>query len=205
MRRRDRHNREAEIVDAAVDVFSRRGYARAAIQAIADEAGVQKGSLYHYIQSKEDLLFRICEDVQHDIRALMSESSQLDTGALGRLRAFLAGFIEMCAADRNRGAIFLREWRQLEGARRTRIEGQMREIQEFIASLLREATAEGGRGPDVQPDTIALFLFAALDGLAELITEGRVHGEEAGRYADLAVAAALGTAVSVVGRGDAQR
>ena len=48
--------RNAEILQAAARVFRRKGFHAARMQDIADEVGMQKGSLYHYISTKEDLL-----------------------------------------------------------------------------------------------------------------------------------------------------
>lgn len=47
--------RRADIVDAALRVFSRVGFAAAKIDDVADEAGVSKGTLYLYFDSKERL------------------------------------------------------------------------------------------------------------------------------------------------------
>ena len=49
---RRRPNREADVIDAAIEVFYQRGYAAATIQDVADKVGVLKGSLYYYIDSK---------------------------------------------------------------------------------------------------------------------------------------------------------
>jgi DNA-binding transcriptional regulator YbjK len=56
-----RRNRSDEILQAAIEIFHQKGYAAASIQDVADTVGVLKGSLYHYIDSKEDLLARIFE------------------------------------------------------------------------------------------------------------------------------------------------
>ena len=42
-------------------MFYERGYSDATVQDIADALGILKGSLYHYIETKEDLLFRLLE------------------------------------------------------------------------------------------------------------------------------------------------
>ncbi len=47
--------RRADIVDAALRVFSRDGFAAAKIDRVAEEAGVSKGTLYLYFESKEKL------------------------------------------------------------------------------------------------------------------------------------------------------
>ena len=48
--------RNAEILQTAARVFNQKGFHATRIQDIADELGMRKGSLYHYISSKEDLV-----------------------------------------------------------------------------------------------------------------------------------------------------
>jgi AcrR family transcriptional regulator len=55
--------RYEEILAAAIDLFYRKGYAETSLQDIAAASGLTKASLYHYINSKEDLLFSIVEMV----------------------------------------------------------------------------------------------------------------------------------------------
>ncbi len=51
-----------EIAEAAVQLFNKKGYHATSMQDIADYVGLQKGSLYHYISSKEELLERITSE-----------------------------------------------------------------------------------------------------------------------------------------------
>ncbi|WP_235490550.1 helix-turn-helix domain-containing protein, partial [Frankia sp. AvcI1] len=81
----DRRNREAEILQAALEIFARKGYAAASIQDVADAVGVLKGSLYHYIDSKEDLLFQIFDNAHVDAERLMTELDALEVDAVERL------------------------------------------------------------------------------------------------------------------------
>ncbi len=50
-----------------------RGYADASVQDIADELGILKGSLYHYIDTKEDLLFRLLSETHDDVHGILDE------------------------------------------------------------------------------------------------------------------------------------
>ena len=70
---RARRKRDEEVVAAAAKVFYERGYSAATVQDIADELGILKGSLYHYIKTKEDLLFRIFEEVHKEVEAILEE------------------------------------------------------------------------------------------------------------------------------------
>lgn len=63
--------RAQEVLEAATKVFYERGYAATSVQDIADQLGILKGSLYYYIQTKEDLLYRVLESVQEDVTDIL--------------------------------------------------------------------------------------------------------------------------------------
>ena len=69
--------RRAEILDAATTVFSKRGFAAADVQEIADKTGVGKGTVYRYFPSKEELFLAA---VDHGMRQL---KETLDAAATG--------------------------------------------------------------------------------------------------------------------------
>lgn len=54
-------DRREQIIDAAMHVFSQKGFARATNKDIALEAGITPGLIYHYFESKEALLQAIVE------------------------------------------------------------------------------------------------------------------------------------------------
>ena len=53
--------RNAELVQAAAALFRDRGYDATSMQEIADRMGILKGSVYHYVRTKEDLLWMVVE------------------------------------------------------------------------------------------------------------------------------------------------
>jgi AcrR family transcriptional regulator len=57
----DAASKNEKIFSEAVRIFREKGYHATSVQDIADAVGLQKGSLYHYISSKEELLFKIFE------------------------------------------------------------------------------------------------------------------------------------------------
>ena len=52
-RQRRKHERADEIVDAALALFSERGYSATRLEDVAERAGVAKGTVYLYFASKE--------------------------------------------------------------------------------------------------------------------------------------------------------
>lgn len=65
-------NRIRDIVRAAGDVFSRRGYRLAQMEEIAREAGVSKATLYYYFKSKIHLFYYLFENGVPDENELIS-------------------------------------------------------------------------------------------------------------------------------------
>jgi AcrR family transcriptional regulator len=54
-----RGNREEEILDAAVRIFSEKGYSAATTSEIAKEAGIAEGTIFRYFKTKKDILRKV--------------------------------------------------------------------------------------------------------------------------------------------------
>ena len=63
VRRRRKAERPQEILQAAFDEFSRNGYATTTLEAIAERAGVTKGTIYVYFENKEHLFISMVREV----------------------------------------------------------------------------------------------------------------------------------------------
>lgn len=63
-----------QIIDAAVKLFSGIGFQKTTTRLIAREAGVSIGSLYEYINSKEDLLHLICESIHLEMAKALKKA-----------------------------------------------------------------------------------------------------------------------------------
>lgn len=82
-------DRREKIVQAALRVFSQKGFDRATNQDIADEAGITPGLIYHYFKSKQDLLKAAIEGfpARKFLRSLPREMLALPPEALLRSMA----------------------------------------------------------------------------------------------------------------------
>ena len=81
-----RRRRDQEVLAAAAKVFHEHGYAEATVQDVAHRAGILKGSLYHYIDTKEDLLFRLLMEIHDGGYTILEEvSAASGLGPLARV------------------------------------------------------------------------------------------------------------------------
>lgn len=97
--RRRKDERPSDIVAAALDVFGEKGFAGARIEEIAKRAGVSKGTLYLYFETKADIFRAVVEDtVKPNIEALERTVLALDLPFGTLVRTLLPRFAELVTA-----------------------------------------------------------------------------------------------------------
>lgn len=139
--------RKEQVIEAAVHLFRAKGYHATSVQDIADAVGLRKGSLYHYITSKEELLFEIIhETIQAYTRRLEAIAARPEP-AVQRLAEAITTHIEAVAQDTEGFAIFISETRALEPQQRQRIEEASSRYSHLLERLIEEASQEGAFRP----------------------------------------------------------
>jgi len=66
--------RRRQIIDAAVQLFIENGFHKTTTRQIARASGLSIGSLYEYIESKEDILYLVCDAIHAEIEQGVSEA-----------------------------------------------------------------------------------------------------------------------------------
>ena len=191
---RTRRNRAQDVIEAAIRVFHKKGYASASIQDVAEEVGVLKGSLYHYIDSKEDLLARLFEDSAGHFMAMLDEASNLDAPPVERLRRFAYSCSYWYLRNIERVTIYANEWKHLTGKRLKTVVGIREDYERRLASLIGEVKEGGEARPDLDVNFATYFIFGALNGLPEWYRRRGPDPAEriAESYAGLIVATVVG-------------
>ncbi|MCM3921153.1 TetR/AcrR family transcriptional regulator [Frankia sp. AiPs1] len=192
----DRRNREAEILQAALEIFARKGYAAASIQDVADAVGVLKGSLYHYIDSKEDLLFQIFDNAHVDAERLMTELDALEVDAVERLRSYLERSVSNTLQNLELQTLYFRDWRNLTGERRKKLVERRRQYDHYLRGLITKAYESLGIESTVNQRYVSSFVIGGTNWVADWYrSDGDDSPDEVARsYAQLAMATVLGIA-----------
>jgi AcrR family transcriptional regulator len=181
--------RRHEVLDAAARVFHRQGYELTSIQDIADEVGILKGSLYYYIDSKEDLLYEIIMDAHEDALANMRRA-EIAGDALQKIRAFVMAHITYNVKNLTRVGVFLHDFRSLNPEHRKRIV----EARDVYDHQLRSLIDEGQKEELVCPDVESKYASLAVLGMSNWVYQwyqprGRLKGDEiAQHFADFVLA-----------------
>ncbi|MFF0489806.1 TetR/AcrR family transcriptional regulator [Nocardia sp. NPDC004068] len=107
-RRRQGQTPRAEILDAAAELFTTKGYASTSTRGIADAVGIRQASLYHHFAAKDDILDALLDETITGplelARALRADPAPPEV-ALYALALF--DVRQLCAARWNLGALYL--------------------------------------------------------------------------------------------------
>ncbi|MBO0853386.1 MAG: TetR/AcrR family transcriptional regulator [Nocardia sp.] len=163
--------REQQMLDAAVEVFSRKGYHDTSMDAIAGEAKISKPMLYLYYGSKDEL-FRAC--IQRESGRFMEAVAVAGNPKLTpheQLRAGLEAFLSYVDNNRLSWSVL---YRQALGQKpfAADIATSRERIIELTATLLRSSAKYAQPGTDF--DTVAAAVIGAGEAIADRIASGSV-------------------------------
>jgi len=102
-------DRETAIRAAALRIFRRKGYDAASMQEIADAVGLNKGSLYYYISSKQELLVRLFEGRAEQVLGEMDTAASRPGTPRERLRAIVRVYVFGALRNLDAVHVYVRE------------------------------------------------------------------------------------------------
>jgi AcrR family transcriptional regulator len=165
--------RDQEVLAAAVKVFHERSYSAATVQDVADELGILKGSLYHYIDSKEDLLFRLAETVHADLEQIRDEVKQSGGSALQRLELYVRRQLEYSLENLAEITVYHHDADRLEGERQDGVTAARRAGLTFVTGLVKEAQEAGEADTSVEARLLANCVSSSVIGATRWYRPGR--------------------------------
>jgi AcrR family transcriptional regulator len=178
--------RRRELTREAAKLFAQKGYHGTSIGDIAEAMGVQKGSLYAHIASKEDLLYETMREGAAAFHAALDAVPE-DTPAVEKIRLALRGHLRVVAEQLDVATVFVQEWRYLEGERRDEIAAERRRYEERIRDLFREGRELSELRADLDETAAVLLLLSAANWAYTWLQHGRDTDEIADRFFALLV------------------
>jgi AcrR family transcriptional regulator len=109
-----------EILEAAVQIFSRKGFHATSMQDIAEAVNLQKASLYHHISSKQEILVEVLDQALDLLIDNMQEVMKCELPPDQKLRLAMQAYLKTLIDHRELAAVLLLEYRSLENEYRAR-------------------------------------------------------------------------------------
>jgi TetR/AcrR family transcriptional regulator, fatty acid metabolism regulator protein len=175
------------ILDAAVRVFARQGFHTCRVSDIADEAGVAYGLVYHYFQSKDEVLDTLFAERWELLLVAIDEIDAQPIGPREKLGAIASFIVDSYRHDRDLMKVII-----VEVTRAANTFGQthlpeIRRAYDRIAGIVAAAQADGTFRPGVTPEFAAMAFYGAIEQVLTgwifgLLGEGEDDYELAKRF-----------------------
>ena len=164
-------DKRALIIEAAAKVFARRGFASTLMAEIAIEAGIGKGTLYEYFDSKENLFFAVFEWFVQATEAEAKVSiSALGGSASERLDALSDSLMSSWAQMEDMYSLVMEFWSASASSQmRQRFKRAFRQgygdFRQIVSTLIRDGIERGEFQPQVDIESVAAALVGTWDAL----------------------------------------
>ena len=176
----DYDRRREAILAAAAQLYARHGFSGASVADLAKACGASKSLIYHYFQSKDDILYAAMA-AHLDALVEAAEATAGAGGAKARLRALTRAFMRLYAGARDSHKVLLNELGNLPGPRRAEVVAKQRRIIGAVEALVREIRPDAG----ALTLPLTMLFFGMINWTHTWFRPG--GAVDAGRLADMAV------------------
>lgn len=163
--------RRAQIMQAALACFTRKGYNNTTMDDIVAESGLSKGSLYWYFKSKDDLFAAAIMSLLMDIGQEVFAALEQCATASDKLRAMAQSMVDFCKEAEGFFSLVLEFW--VSSSRREeagQLWGDMLvQYKDIVVGIIEEGI-RNGEFKAVDAEQLVWAIMAAYDGLAVYIT-----------------------------------
>ena len=183
--------KQKAVVETGARLFAQRGYHATSVSDLVEATGLASGGLYHYIGSKEQLLFRVFDELMDPLLEQAEEILRGGGDPEERLRALLRTWMVHVERHLPHMRVLQQEWHFVSGRPEwERVLAARRRFEAILAEVLDDARAAGlVRAAD--PGLLQLAVLGMVNYTPQWFdARGRLTAEEiADGYCDLLLAA----------------
>lgn len=165
--------RQQEVVATAARLFAERGYQATSMQDLTQATGLAAGGLYHYIGSKERLLFRICDELLEPLLERARAIVAREGTAQEHLHELLRAWLGHVATHRDHMLVFAQERHAIERDPQWR---EVRRQRKAFEKILDDVLARGEQDGTMAFADRGLALLALLGMVNHAATWLKPHG-----------------------------
>ncbi|NWF55050.1 MAG: TetR/AcrR family transcriptional regulator [Syntrophaceae bacterium] len=159
-------NKRHKILQAAIKVFSEKGFYNSRVSEIAKEANVADGTIYLYFRNKDDILISLFEEEFGKIVKNMRAALEKDPDPLKKIRRFAMTHLSIVSKQQELGEVMGVEVRQSSKFMKEYINKPFIEYLNIIRSVVIEGQEKGLIRKDLTPGIMKRAFFGALDEMA---------------------------------------
>jgi TetR/AcrR family fatty acid metabolism transcriptional regulator len=164
---KDLHKRE-KILQAATEVFSRKGFYQSKVSEIAKSADVADGTIYLYFHNKDDILITLFEDAMTKIIEDMLSRIAKEKDPRKKIEQFARTHMGLVKKNRALSEVIQVEIRQSSKFMKEYDNRKFAQYLDIISAIIIEGQEEGVFRQDINPGIAKRAFFGALDELSRL-------------------------------------
>ncbi|GAA4720516.1 TetR/AcrR family transcriptional regulator [Brevibacillus fulvus] len=135
--------RRDQIVEAAVELFIHKGFHKTTTREIAKASGFSIGTLYEYIESKEDVLYLVCDAIHAEVENRLREALTFNGNGLRILKMALRSFFRVMDQMNDRVLLIYQETKSLPSGTISYVLRREEEIRGIFEEILRTGIQDG--------------------------------------------------------------
>ena len=155
--------RVEDILTAARDVFTQKGYQEALISEIAERAGIVEGSIYRFFANKRDLLIKTVERWYEDLLVHDEELFAGVKGTRNRIRFIVYHHLATIRREPALSRLVFEELRPDPGYRAMRLFQLNQAYTQRIVEVVKTATSAGEFNDDISPSLVRDMIYGAVE------------------------------------------
>ena len=190
-RERNKLDKQRRIVAAATALFQEKGFEDTTTAEIAAAAGIGAGTLYLYVESKEELLVSAFVNVAGEAWTEAFELVDGSANVVDQIMTLLLHVTDHHEADRRLARSFFKELPYVSTSGRVGTDEFTDWFSKRLASLLDDASANGVLDPEVPKYTLAFNLYSLWQVLMRRLVTDRIAYDEMATQLEDAVRVAV--------------
>ena len=172
-------DRRRQILDAAIRVFARQGFHACRVSDIAREAGVAYGLVYHYFDSKDQVLNELFVERWSLLLQAIDEVDAQSIPAREKLDAVAGFIIDSYRHDPELMKVIIVEvTRAANSFGRTHLP-EIRQAYDLIAKIVSDAQRSGEFRSDIDATLASMWFYGAIEQLLSGWVFGLIGGSDA--------------------------
>ncbi|MCD6571022.1 MAG: TetR/AcrR family transcriptional regulator [Deltaproteobacteria bacterium] len=168
-----KNDKEEMIINAALAVFCKKGYANTRMADIAREAGVSYGLVYHYFGSKKVLFDIIVNTWWSDLYHVLEEQKNSKAAFPERLAYITQFFLDAYANKPNLTSIFISEISRSSVYHTSTGLEKFRRFFTLCEAIMDEGQKTGFLRDDIRPHYLTYIFLGAVEGFISILVLGR--------------------------------
>jgi AcrR family transcriptional regulator len=172
------------ILDAAVRVFARQGFHSARVSDIADQAGVAYGLVYHYFDSKDEVLDTLFLERWNLLLEAIREVDNGDAPPREKLTTITSFIVDSYRHDPDVMKVIIVEVTRAANSFGQKHLARIREAYDLIADIVEDGQANGTFRENITPNFAAMAFYGAIEQVLtgwifDLLPQGEAEFEDA--------------------------